>query len=388
MIPNRFKTHTNAFQAYWSSEQGAQLLKSLGYVPSITEAKKSIPLLYQTDHIADAVITEVFVGNSFQKAMKQCIYALQNTSTPTSPALQSLITEMHTLPKWYDAQLLNQGAQVCNYSGKSGLIVLRNYSLMIGYQSAAINKPLIATGALHKGAVKRIAETTEFWFEVTAQKAFTGAQEGKVHALKTRLIHAYSRYMIKAKTPWSITDQGEPLNNWDMLATYLGFSLVFILGVRKLGLTITDHEAKAVFHLWKYIGYLIGIPPELLPDTEHQAIEKLYLWSKTQPEADADSIALAMALHQEPLIAPFPKRRWEKIFIQKVNLGFNYNLIGAQSCKILQLPESSFYYWVKTAIAVNIVDDFAAQHLKAYKNYLIQKGRREQSVITSRVLGK
>ena len=67
-----------------------------------------------------------------------------------------------------------------------------------------------------------------------------------------------------------------------MIAAYTGFSLVFMQGLKKLGVKISEQEELGVFHLWKYIGYLLGIPPEFLPENKQQAVEHLYLWSSTQ----------------------------------------------------------------------------------------------------------
>src|SRR5690606_7990606 len=191
--------------------------------------------------LADDVIAECFTNKPFPNALQEITsFANGNRSIDDAPeSLHKLLVQMQQTPEWVNADLLNLGREVCNRSGKSGLIVLRNYSLMLGYQSAAINKPLIATGALHSGAVKRIADTTNFWYAVTGTNALAPSSDGFLFCLRTRIVHAYSRVMIKKKLDWDIADQAEPLNLWDMQATYLGFSLVFMRGLQNLGFTIS-----------------------------------------------------------------------------------------------------------------------------------------------------
>ncbi|MBF6608865.1 MAG: DUF2236 domain-containing protein [Flavobacterium sp.] len=382
-IPSRFSLHTNAFADFWNSEDGREMLNLLPATPKLDLAKESIPLLFAKDDLADEVIDDIFLGKPFGEALQFATDCIAN-GTGESASLRELARQMTTVPDWVNTDLLDLGRKVCQRSGKSGLIVLRNYSLMLGYQSAAINKPLIATGALHSGAVKRIADTTNFWYAVTGTNALQRGNEGFNYCVRTRLVHAYSRVMIKQKLDWSIDQQGEPLNFWDMVATYLGFSLVFMRGLQNLGISVTEDESDAVYHLWKYIGYLIGIPPEIMPDNNLAAIKSLYLWSKTQPEADADSIALAHALHLEPLKAPWPARLSQKKFIQQVNLSFNYHLIGSRSCKILQLPEPKSKWIAKAVRNVNRIDD-ALGKMQWYRVLQIRRGRADQLVIRNRV---
>lgn len=387
IAPTRFDPNSQAFHDFWKYEDGSRMLQKLYDVPILSEATANVPLLYQKDDLADAVIAEYFTNSPFPLALQE-VTDFATGKLPFEAAkecVKQLLNEMRHIPEWLDRNQIEIGRKCCNRSGKSGLIVLRNYSLMLGYQSAAINKPLVATGALHLGAVKRIADTTNFWYGVTGIDALNAGSEGFLYCLRTRLVHAYSRVMIKEKLDWQIDEQGEPLNYWDMVATYLGFSLVFMQGLRKLGFKIENEEAESVYHFWKYIGYLIGIPPHIMPQSDQEAIKSLYLWSKTQPEADADSIALAQALHLEPLKAPWPPKKFQKRFIQQVNLAFNHHLIGKRSCDVLQLPRSKYVGLVKAVVTANKADELLAEKLPDYRNRQIRKGRAEQLIITKRV---
>src|SRR5690606_42033264 len=96
---------------------------------------------------------------------------------------------------------------------------------------------------------------------------------------------------------------GIPINTWDMLATHLGVSEVVLVGLRRMGIKPGEEEIKGLFHFWKYISYLLGIPVELLPDHEPEAIKALYYWTMTQREGDVDTLQLARALQEEPVQA-------------------------------------------------------------------------------------
>ncbi|HAI80567.1 MAG TPA: DUF2236 domain-containing protein, partial [Chryseobacterium sp.] len=119
------------------------------------------------------------------------------------------------------------GARLCMRSGTNALIILRDFVLMGGYDYAYLNKPLIFTGALKKGAVKRLKDTLEFWVHVTREDALKVNSEAYQLIIRTRLMHSYARLKIKEKAKdWDYEIWGEPINFWDMIATYTGFSLV------------------------------------------------------------------------------------------------------------------------------------------------------------------
>src|SRR5690606_24376476 len=150
-------------------------------------------------------------------------------------------------------------------SGLTGLIVLRDYCLMGGYESSAINKPLIFTGALKKGAVKRLTETVTLWVDITANDALKKGGTGLEAILLTRCIHSFARSNILKHGDWNSDKWGIPLNTWDMLATNIGFSLVYLIGLKQMKFNLLKTEIDGVFHLWRYVGTLLGIPLALLP---------------------------------------------------------------------------------------------------------------------------
>lgn len=338
MHPTRYTVPSPSFQPFWEHGRGQQLLQQLAELPALSEMEAFVPSYFKVDELADAVIQETFVILGFEAANRLFQSAFTNQFPTTAyPKSAQLIAEMEQVPAWFDRTLLDFGSMLCQRSGSKGLMVLRNYSLMGGYESAAINKPLIYTGALKKGAAKRLRETTEFWLQVVGPDAY----ERKIihrYCLQTRLMHAYSRHMILAHSDWNSNDWGQPLNEWDMVATNLGFSIVFIDGLRALGFSPTPQESIGLFHFWKYLGHLLGIPVDLLPSNELEAIKSLYLWTMNQPSADDDTKTLAQALMEEPLTADFPKFGWQKRLVRKIHLGYNAYFLGENSCTNLGLP--------------------------------------------------
>jgi len=289
--PDRFTKNTSSFDHYWNNGTGKELLKKMDNIPSLVEAEDYVPYLFRWDKNGDQVAIDLYLKKGFAKGNESLLSYLQKTNNDSSDnkIWETFFSSFSLEPTWLNREKLNIGSEFCRRAGLAALIVLRDYCLMGGYESAAINKPLVYTGALKKSAVKRLTETVEFWVQVTKKNGLNYGEEGLKQIFMTRMIHSYSRINILQHTDWETSKWGIPINNWDMQATNLGFSLVFINGLRLMGVHASPEEIEGVLHFWKYIGYLLGIPTDLLPDTEEQAIRALYLWTMTQPAADEDS---------------------------------------------------------------------------------------------------
>ena len=342
-IPYRYKINTSSFRHYWEEGVGKDLLHKIGHKPDLKNAQNLIPYLYACDTAADNVVKELYLSEGYTNSTDSLLDYFEGVHIPESykSIWEKFFNSFELTPSWVNKDLLQLGSELSRRAGLSALIVLRDYCLMGGYESAAINKPLIYTGALKKGAVKRLTDTVNFWVHLTKENALTWNQEGMKQIFQTRMIHAYARVSIMQNTNWDREKWGLPINQWDMLATNLGFSIVFIVGLRRIGINPSKEEVAGLIHFWKYIGYLLGIPLTLLPDTEEQAIEALYYWTMTQREGDADSRALAQALMEEPVASKYPPHNMMRIMMKEVHLYYNRYLLGNYSCELLGLPNTT-----------------------------------------------
>lgn len=388
-IPERFIYPSPGFEYYWREGHGRKLIHKLGNLPSQTEIEAQIPRLFEFDNIADEVVRELYLKRGYKEAdtlIKQALDQGIDSLPDTPECLRTLFREVDTVPEWFDRKKAELGAAFCRRSGTLGLIVLRNYSLMGGYESSAINKPLIFTGALKKGAAKRITETTEFWINITGKKALERYELGFKSILKTRLIHAYARVSILQQTEWSNKAWGVPINHYDMAATNLGFSLVFLNGLTNLGYRPSREEIEGLFHFWKYTGYLLGTPVEYLPDTEAEAIGELYKWTITQPPADQDTKTLALALMEEPMTAHYLKYDWQRKLVVKIHLAYNYFFLGKHSCTSIGLPERRLRFYPYLVRFIKRMDELLVKCSESYYRYTIRRGRRAQEKIRKLII--
>lgn len=344
ILQPRYK-HSPHFKDFWTKGNGKQLIDFTGAEVSFKDFEKFSPYYYHVDEAGDHVVEDIYFTKSFREASKELEQYIRNGVSENDDipeSVKNMFLQTQTIPEWLNYDLLKSGAELCMRANLDSLISLRDYCLMGGYDFAYLNKPLIITEALKKGAVKRLSETLDFWVNVTRYNALEVHKKGYEFAIKTRLIHSYARLSIrKHYKNWDIKNWGEPINSWDMMATYIGFSLVFLHSLHKLGNTFSAHEENGLFHLWKYVGYLLGIPEKLLPDNKKQATEFFYMWTSVQPPADKDSVLLAHSLLNESLENPILKYKFQRRNLRYLHISCTWFLLDDEVCKRLEIPEVS-----------------------------------------------
>ena len=372
------------FQKFWNEGNGKELIKWSGWKPSFKNFEKYSHLYYQFDELADYTVKQTYMKLPYSEASALVQKFSQNKISDDDDApehLKKMFLQMQKTPDWFNEKLANAGARLCMRSGTNALIILRDFTLMGGYDFAYLNKPLIFTGALKKGAVKRLKDTLEFWIHVTRENALNVNTEAYQLIVRTRLMHSYARLSIKKKVEnWDYEKWGEPINSWDMIATYTGFSLVTMQGLKKLGIKISDEEEKGLFHLWKYIGYLLGIPEEYLPENKEQAVEQLFLWSSTQDKSDEDSVQLAKALLDENLTNTIYKFQFQRKLLLSLHQSMNWFLLDKDVNERLKIPKAGLAsFFPKLIVQANKVSQniFDLHNPEKYQK-IVQIGNKQQ----------
>jgi len=214
--------------------------------------------------------------------------------------IRALFAQIEEVPVWTDWKTIDRGGDLLMRAGPLGGVVLGARSLVIGYASPAGNKPLVLTGRLEHQAARRINETARFVQAVCRARGMRPGAEGWQIAVRVRLIHAQVRRMILKSGSWRADQWGAPINQHDMAGTCLLFSLVVIEGLRSLGLQVYSEEAERYLQLWRFVGHVLGLEPELTPGSMYDATRLAELIAAIQGPPDDDSRALTRALLDSP----------------------------------------------------------------------------------------
>lgn len=269
----------------------------------------------------------------FERASQDGIAAVPDAPAP----LREFFEAVERVPGWVRPELVEQGQRLFQRMGRTADFALRDGALMGGYQASAFNKTLILTGALNGGNARRVAETMQWVGDCTLVGGLERGAVGYRSTLHVRLMHAMVRRSVSRRPDWNAAELGLPINQTDMAATYLGFSVVLLVIVRAMGVPVTPAEGRAEMHMWKYIVWLMGVDERWLVDTEHDGRVLLYQMLLAQTPPDETSVQLGRALMADCLREPWPTRLRVR-FESARHLSVTRLMVGARGMRALGLP--------------------------------------------------
>lgn len=257
-----------------------------------------VSFLMRSDDLADGVVDALAtLPKHAANAMVDTALAKGIDAVRDAPdALRALFAQVDELPEWVDWERLRLGAITYQRTGIAGSLILSAFSLMNGYHSNAATKALVFTGQLDRMARRRLAETGRFIADTIQVDGLRRTAPGFASTIKVRLVHAQVRRFLLRSDQWDSSAWGLPINQADMAATNMAFSIAVLHGTRTMGLRFTDDEADSLMQLWRYSGYLSGVDPGLLSTSEREAMEWAELIDLVQPGPDEGSRRLAAAL--------------------------------------------------------------------------------------------
>ncbi|MBE2251245.1 MAG: DUF2236 domain-containing protein [Myxococcus sp.] len=299
--------------------------------------------LSQGDPLADAVVLafrELPPGEGWAQVRRGL--EGRGAGATLHPAVGAFLEHAAATPAWVDWEVVDRAGALLLRAGPLGGLVLSLSSLPWGYASPAGNKPLALSGRLTEQAPRRLMETARFVHAVCVPGALHPGGDGAQVTLKVRLMHAQVRRLAWESGRWDAAAWGTPINQHDLVATTLLFSVVVLDGLRKLGLRVGPREAADYVHLWRYVGWLMGADAALLPSTEAGLLQVADLILVTQGAPDADSRALTAALLTFGLKSA--RTAWERRRVE-LTLPFSHavahHLLGHRMADGLGIPRAS-----------------------------------------------
>jgi hypothetical protein len=229
---------------------------------------------HEGDPAADAVVAafDELPGGEGWRHLETALGATKGSDPDVAPEVGELLAPLREPPGWLDLDLADAGAVAYWRVGAPILFLTLTYgSLAFGYQSADLVRPLAATGRLERMAPRRLAETSRWAVAVTTPGGMHPGADGWGASIRVRLVHALVRRHLLESGEWE-PEWGVPISAAGGFATAIGgFFVVPVRAMRDLGVRFSPSESEAIAHLWRWIGYVMGVPEDLLPVSARQA---------------------------------------------------------------------------------------------------------------------
>lgn len=127
--------------------------------------------------------------------------------------------------------------------------------------------------------------------------------------VNVRFIHALVRKRIKNHPEWK--GSFIPVNQFALAGTLMFFCQTPIEMMKKRGIAVSPEECEACWQLWRYVGYLLGMNEDIIPETYEHGLRMKYhplVLEKQRPTDISSRLAqnTIAALEADPKI-PFDK---------------------------------------------------------------------------------
>ncbi|KAF9128882.1 hypothetical protein BGW39_004653 [Mortierella sp. 14UC] len=332
-------------------------------------ASRLEPLRKIGDPLADNALEALKVKQGEDAFKALLAYTSRPVEEQESPAPRLLMQQLNTVPEWVSWEQVQRGQEVywryCLFISHA----LLHFSLAGGFSVPKITKVLNSTGYLSgKKTKERVLETSQFVLDVVHSVDYLQPGTGVAweSIIQVRFLHASVRARLSKISRahskyYNIEEHGVPINQEDLLATLFSFSnTMWRVMDYKMGVHMTTQEREDYLHLWRYIGYMMGVDDVLgatrTPERADACLESIVL-HLTDPDDESGRMCATLLKNMapKPLI---PVKIITAIGLPdpfKVHMALAEHLLGPIFWKENGLPRMTTPYRIFKQIILNFM---------------------------------
>ncbi|MGN7246856.1 oxygenase MpaB family protein [Janibacter anophelis] len=293
-------------------------------------------------------------------------------------ALREFFAAVTPDPGWLDRDLVERGARAYRRLGRSRDDALLILGLIGGYRFGGPTELLVATGALSgEGATRRLGETQAWTHQVSRPGGLEPGGVGWASTLHVRVMHALVADRYERPGRYDIAGHGLPINQADSAATLGLFSGAALLGCRALGRLVPREDSDAIMHLWRYVGWLMGVDEDWLFDSEraqhHFNAHILLAQGQVTPNGARLARPLVDGLREERTGGA--RARLHGVWARERVLSLARPMLGRQSLHDLGLPVRPPWL-VPVEIVRNLVETVVVVRVERGRRWLEERSDR------------
>ncbi|MCZ0915015.1 oxygenase MpaB family protein [Gordonia amicalis] len=252
--------------------------------------------MWLADPLADAVAADSHPGGSTTSVLRNALAHGISSLDESTDSMRALFAFLDDEPAWADHDRMARAADALIVNTAPLGIVLGAASLVRGAGNTIAAKPLAITGRYVSQPAMRSVEVGEWLSQVITPGGMRRDGDGFAYTVRVRMIHAHVRQMLWKRGDWDEKAWGVPIPQPYMAFTIAEFGHIAIAAMHTLGVRFTDRELEDIYHLWRYVGHVVGMSPELNPSCEadHVRIEELYRLTSPGPGPDDHDFVVAL----------------------------------------------------------------------------------------------
>ena len=206
-------------------------------------------------------------------------------------------------PDWLDHSAFGPGIRAFQRNSITVLPAFVTGVLIDGF-STLISKSFVQTGRIFDNGVWRLKQNNRHQLEIFWPGGLERQGDGWKLSVRIRFVHAQVRRLLAQTDEWEHDAWGVPLS-----AAHLGYAIACfatrtVRHSESLGARYSTDERAGFHAVWRYAGYLMGIPETILFTDESHAQHVYRIGTLCEPPPTAEAIIMANALiNSAPLVA-------------------------------------------------------------------------------------
>ena len=222
------------------------------------------------------------------------------------PTVLSFFEQLDSPPDWKDTSAFVPGIRMFHRNSRVVLVGFVGGVLVEGF-ATNISKSFFITGRLRDQGVRRLKQNNRHMLESFLPGGLDRDGDGLKLSVRVRIIHAQIRHLLLESDDWDSDAWGTPLSSAHMGYSITAFSARLLRHMRGLGAVFDSEERESFMAVWRYIGYLMGIPETILFHDEADALRVFRIGGMCEPPISLESIAMANSLMASaPYVAGIP----------------------------------------------------------------------------------
>ena len=269
-------------------------------------------------------------------------------------ALREFFEGINDVPAWVDFESFDPGVRAFFVNASSIFAGFVAGTLIEGF-ATTIAKSFFMTGRVIDRGVRRLQQNNRHQVEVFYPEGLRRENDGWKLSVRIRFVHAKIRYLLANSETWDKDIWGTPINAANLGLSIAIFSARTLAHSTALGARYSPEQRESYCAIWRYTGYLMGIPESILYTTNEQAQHLFRIGTLCEPDPTDESVIMANTLiNSAPLVAGISNPTERKALVSQTIFPISRKLVGDDLADQLRFPASKklsahaalFLFWL------------------------------------------
>ena len=199
-------------------------------------------------------------------------------------SLRAFFKDAERTPDWLDYAGFAPGVRMFHRDSSVILAAFVAGVLIEGF-TTNIAKSFFITGRVRDQGVRRLGQNNWHMTEIFLPGGMYRQGDGWKLSVRIRIVHARVRHLLNQSSEWNTEAWGIPISAAHLGYAISSFSARLLKHMKTLGANYNDAERKSFMDVWRYSGYLMGIPETILYRDEAEALHVYDIGHICEPDA-------------------------------------------------------------------------------------------------------